>query len=210
MRRLLFATTSAGKLRELRALVAGLPLEVVSLADVGPLPEVVEDGATFVENARKKALGYARATGLLALADDSGLCVDALGGAPGVLSARYAPGDDRARINKLLAELAGVDEAHRGAAFRCALCLAAPDGVLAEVEGECRGHILPAPVGQGGFGYDPVFYVPGLGRTMAQLSVEEKQQVSHRGMALERMRPHLERLVPPASVPLHLPGKWGM
>jgi XTP/dITP diphosphohydrolase len=194
VKRLLFATTSAGKLRELRALVAGLPLEVLCLADVPAVPEVEEDGATFAENARKKALGYARATGLLALADDSGLCVDALGGRPGVLSARYAPGDDRARYEKVLRELEAVEEARRGAAFRCALCLASPAGVLAEEEGECRGRILRAPAGQGGFGYDPVFYVPEAGRTMAELSLEEKQRVSHRGRAFALMRPHLEAL----------------
>jgi XTP/dITP diphosphohydrolase len=193
--RLLFATTSAGKLRELRALVAGLPVTVLSLADLPPVPEPVEDGATFAENARKKALGYARATGVLTLADDSGLCVDALDGRPGVLSARYAPGSDRDRYLKLLGELAPVEAARRTAAFRCALCLASPGGVLAEEEGACPGRIRPQPVGEGGFGYDPVFEVEGLGRSMAELSLEDKQRVSHRGRAFTRMRPHLERLL---------------
>lgn len=189
--RVLFATTNAGKLRELRGLV-GDAVEVLSLADLPPIPEPEEDGDTFEANAEKKARAYARASNLPALADDSGLCVDALGGRPGVHSARYAPGSDRARYEKLLGELLGVPEAHRTASFQCALCLALPGGgpVLMEV-GKCEGTIIAEPRGMHGFGYDPVFLVPELGRTLAELRPEEKAGLSHRGRAFQKMRPHL-------------------
>jgi XTP/dITP diphosphohydrolase len=190
MSRLLFATTNPGKLAELKAMVPG-GVTVLPLADFPEVPEPVEDGATFEENARKKALSYAAATGVWALADDSGLCVDALGGRPGVLSARYAEGSDRARYQKLLGELAGVPDAQRGAAFRCVLCLASPQGETEVAAGECRGRIAHAPRGENGFGYDPVFFVAELDRTMAELSKEEKARLSHRGKAFERMRPLL-------------------
>ena len=188
--RLLFATSNAGKLRELRGLV-GDAVEVVSLQDLPPIPEPVEDGATFEANAEKKARAYARASGLPALADDSGLCVDALGGRPGVHSARYAEGNDRARYEKLLGELTGVEEARRTAAFVCALCLARPEGgpVVIEV-GRCEGRIGQTPRGSHGFGYDPVFLLSGE-RTMAELTSEEKAGVSHRGRAFQKMRTHL-------------------
>jgi XTP/dITP diphosphohydrolase len=188
--RLLFATTNPGKLRELRGLV-GDAVEVLSLKELPPIPEPVEDGATFEENAEKKARAYAEASGLPALADDSGLCVDALGGRPGVHSARYAEGDDRARYEKLLAELASVPEPQRTASFRCALCLAFPAG-LARVEvGRCDGRIAFGPRGSHGFGYDPVFLLPQLGRTLAELTPEEKAGLSHRGQAFRKMLPHL-------------------
>ncbi len=187
--RVLFATTNAGKLRELRALV-GAALEVVGLSELPPIPEPAEDADTFEDNARLKAQAYARASGLPALADDSGLCVDALGGAPGVLSARYSPGDDRARYEKLLRELQGVPDARRSAAFRCALALALPDGTTQVEVGACEGHIAHAPRGTHGFGYDPVFLLPD-GRTLAELSGEEKGRISHRGAAFRRMQPHL-------------------
>lgn len=186
--KLLFATTNPGKLAELRAL-APAGTVVVSAADVR-LPEVEEDGATFAQNARKKAVSAARASGLLALADDSGLCVDALNGEPGVRSARYAPGTDADRVQKLLEALRRVPPELRGAAFQCALCLAAPGGDLVEVEGECRGAIARAPRGVHGFGYDPVFELPD-GRTMAELTREEKATVSHRARAFAKLRPAL-------------------
>ena len=189
MPRVLFATTNAGKLRELRGLV-GDALEVLGLADLPPIPEPAEDAATFEENAQLKARAYAAASGLPALADDSGLCVDALGGAPGVLSARYAPGDDRARYLKLLQALEGLPDAQRTAAFRCALALAWPDGRSVVEVGACAGHIAHAPRGEHGFGYDPVFLLPD-GRTLAELSAEEKGRSSHRGAAFRLMRPHL-------------------
>jgi len=188
--RLLFATTNAGKLKELRGLM-GDAVEVVSLKDLPPVPEPVEDGETFEANAEKKARAYAEATGLPSLADDSGLCVDALGGRPGVHSARYAPGDDRARYEKLLGELSGVPEERRTASFRCALCLALPGGKSHVEVGRCEGRILNGPKGAHGFGYDPVFFIPALGKTMAELTSEEKAGVSHRGEAFRKMRPVL-------------------
>ncbi len=188
--RLLFATTNQGKLRELRELV-GDTVEVVSLKELPPIPEPEETGATFEQNAEIKARAYSNATGLPALADDSGLSVDALGGRPGVHSARYAEGDDKARYEKLLRELSGVPEDKRTAAFVCALCLVVPgrDSCFLEV-GRCEGRIGLEPRGSHGFGYDPVFVLPG-GRSMAELTSEEKAPISHRGVAFQKMRPHL-------------------
>jgi len=191
--KLLFATHNLGKLRELRELVGSL-FEVVSLGEMAEQPEVREDDPTFEGNARKKALAYARATGLPSLADDSGLCVDALGGRPGVHSARYAPGTDADRVAKLLEEMRGVPNSQRGAEFRCALCLARPDGQYVMELGRCAGRIGTTPHGQNGFGYDPIFVLPAQGKTMAELTSEEKSRVSHRGEAFRRMRPHLVAL----------------
>ncbi|MCK8501241.1 XTP/dITP diphosphatase [Myxococcus fulvus] len=188
--KLLFATTNKGKLRELRQLV-GDSVEVVSLADLPPVPEPEEDGDTFEANAVKKAVEYARATGLPALADDSGLCVDALDGQPGVLSARYAPGDDKARYEKLLSELRGVPDEKRTASFRCALALAWPDGRTHVEEGRCEGRIGHASKGEHGFGYDPVFILLDSGRSLAELTAEEKSGISHRGAAFRKMKPML-------------------
>jgi XTP/dITP diphosphohydrolase len=215
---LFFGTTNAGKLRELRRLVAGLPVRVVSPAELGrSLPEVEEDGETFRENAEKKASTYARLTGLYALADDSGLAVDALCGAPGVRSARWSEDDapsspacalaavaahelgpeaarharDAANNAKLVRELERYAEAHRAAEYVAVLALARPDGTIhASVEGRCRGRIVAAPRGEGGFGYDP-FFAPdaGAGRTMAELSPAEKDAISHRGEAFRRLVP---------------------
>ena len=190
--RLLLATRNAGKLRELRSRVHGL--EVLSLDDVAPIPEVEETEDTLESNARLKALAGARETGLWTVADDSGLFVDALGGAPGVRSARYAPGSDADRVQALLGEMEGVPDGQRGAAFRCVLALASPGGDVRTVEGECSGLILRAPRGTAGFGYDPVFLVPALGRTMAELSLEEKGRVSHRARALEALEPLLREV----------------
>jgi len=194
-RRLLFATGNRGKLAELIRLVEGLPLEVVGSDQVPGLPEVDETGATFAENARLKALSGARASGLWTLADDSGLSVDALGGAPGVRSARYVPGTDRDRYEALLAAMEPVADAARGAAFHCALCLASPEGVLLEAEGRCEGRILRAPEGEGGFGYDPIFGVDRDGPAMATLSPEQKQGLSHRGAAFRQLREGLLALL---------------
>ncbi len=188
--RLLFATTNPGKLRELRGLV-GDAVEVLALSDLPPVPEPVEDGATFEENAEKKARAYAEATGLPALADDSGLSVDALGGRPGVHSARYAEGSDKARYEKLLGELSGVPDEKRTAAFMCALCLALPGRGPAIIEvGRCEGRIGHEPRGSHGFGYDPVFLLP-QGKAMAELTSEEKAAISHRGRAFQKMKPRL-------------------
>jgi XTP/dITP diphosphohydrolase len=203
---LFFGTGNEGKLRELRRLVAGLPIEVVTpAAQGGPLPAVVEDGASFAENAEKKARAFALASGRLALADDSGLCVDALDGAPGIFSARWsepeAPGPlarearDRRNNQKLLAALAGRAKDQRGAAYVAVLALAGPDGrLLASVEGRCRGRIGKAPRGTGGFGYDPLFVAEGRALTMAELPPGEKDGLSHRGAAFRALRPVLERL----------------
>ncbi|MGQ0507227.1 MAG: XTP/dITP diphosphatase [Myxococcaceae bacterium] len=190
MKRLFFATRNKGKLKELRELF-GNELQVLSFEDVPGMPEVVEDQPTFEGNARKKALANLEATGMPTLADDSGLCVDALSGAPGVLSARYAEGDDLARIQKLLHALTDVPDEKRTASFRCALALALPGNTVTVEEGECQGRILHAPKGRGGFGYDPLFFVTELGKTMAEVTSEEKSRISHRGNAFRKMRPHL-------------------
>ena len=197
--KLLFATSNAGKLRELRELVGSL-FEVVSPADVPGLPDIVEDEQTFEGNARKKAVACARASGLPSLADDSGLCVDALGGGPGVKSARYASGSDGQRSAKLLEEMSGVPEAQRGAEFRCALCLALPNGEQVIETGECAGRIATAARGQNGFGYDPIFVLSKLGKTMAELTPDQKSQISHRGEAFRRMKPHLVALAEGKSI----------
>jgi len=194
--RLVFATGNPGKVVELRELLAGLDLEVLSARDID-LPEVIEDGDTFAANAAKKAREVSRATGLPALADDSGLEVDALAGAPGVLSARFAGAghDDRANNEKLLAALAGVPPERRTARFRSALALADVAGALGDrvltAEGVCEGVILEAPRGGGGFGYDPLFFAPELGQTFAEAGVGAKNNLSHRARAMRAMRPQL-------------------
>lgn len=197
---LLFATTNPHKLRELWQLLTPLGVEVRgldSLADVPPEPS--EDGATFEENARKKARGYAHLTGMMCLAEDSGLEIDALGGAPGVHSARYSGvGENReerdhANNEKILHELAGVPTEARTARFVSALCLVDERGrVRFEARGTFEGRIAETPSGDGGFGYDPLFYVPELGRTSAQLSAAEKNARSHRGAAVRAFVTWLE------------------
>ncbi len=258
MLELFFGTTNPGKLRELRRLVNGLEIRVVSPDDLGrPLPDVVEDGETFAENAAKKASAHARFTGMHALADDSGLCVDALGGRPGIHSARWSEMDrlaspacelsaasarelgpemsraarDEANNEKLLSSLAGVPDAERGAEYVAVLAVARPDGsIVAQVKGTCRGRVGYDRRGSGGFGYDPLIVpdegvsspapaseaapqrsagsplAPGQprpaapplvivgGRTMAELTPEEKDAISHRGAAFRALRPVLERL----------------
>jgi XTP/dITP diphosphohydrolase len=184
--RILLASGNRRKAAEIAAILAagaGASLEVLTLADFPELAVPEETGRTFLENARIKARAGAAATGLPTLGEDSGLCVDALGGAPGVLSARYAEGDDAARWGKLLLELDGVPAGRRMASFVCAAVLALPDGSEEVVEGRCEGEIATAPRGSGGFGYDPVFLLPD-GRTMAELAPVEKDAVSHRGIAL--------------------------
>ena len=197
---LVIASGNAGKLREFSALLAGLPWLV------RPQPEgleVEETGATFAENARIKAQAVARHTGCWALADDSGLAVDALGGAPGVYSARYAS-NDAERIARLLAELAAANAARqgaglavdRGARFIAALAVADPSGAIRlEVEGHCEGQILEQPQGEGGFGYDPVFLVPELGLSFAQMDRTTKGRIGHRGRAFALLEPQLRGLL---------------
>jgi XTP/dITP diphosphohydrolase len=185
---LVLATTNRGKLRELAGLL-GPGWELRSALDYPELPEVEETADSFAGNAALKAEAYARALGRWVLADDSGLCVDALGGRPGVQSARYGP-TDAARIARLLGELEGVPEARRTARFRCVLCLAGPAGEAHFAEGTCEGWIGQAPRGAHGFGYDPIFELGG-GRTLAELAEAEKAARSHRGAALRAMLPTL-------------------
>lgn len=201
---LLLASNNRKKIAELRAFLGRLDVRVLTPADVGGVPDVVEDQPTFAANARKKAASAAVACGKWALADDSGLEVEALGGDPGVRSARFAGehGDDAANNGFLLERLEGLAEAERQARFVCALALAAPDGrIEAEFAGVARGRILAAPRGDNDFGYDPLFLFTeegfaATGRGFAELSMEEKAEVSHRGRALGRLAEHLAQHLP--------------
>jgi XTP/dITP diphosphohydrolase len=186
MPKLLLATNNEGKVREYKSMLRDLPLELVSLAELGIKTEVDEIGGSLEENARLKAIAFARESRLLTLADDSGLEVDALGGEPGRLSARYAGegASDRDRVNYLLSRLKDVPEEKRSARFRCVIAIAQPDGKVELCQGECEGVIALEPRGNLGFGYDPIFYLPGLGKTMAELTLEEKNRISHRGRAV--------------------------
>jgi XTP/dITP diphosphohydrolase len=199
MTRFLLATRNAGKLVELRRIVETADLgglTVLGLADVPEFPEVPETGATFAENALAKARDAAAATGLPAVADDSGLTVDALNGMPGVLSARWCGkhGDDVANLELLLGQLGDVPDERRGAAFVCAAALAVPGGAETVVHGEWPGRIIRAPRGTNGFGYDPIFVPEGEERSSAELSAGEKDAASHRGRALRALVPHLAAL----------------
>ena len=192
---LVMATRNPGKIRELKALLKGLEMRLLSLADFPTLPEIPEAGATFAENAAAKAQAVAALTGLPALGDDSGLEVAALGGRPGVFSARYArdrtqprPPNDADNWRKLLDELKEVPWEQRGARFVCEIALALPDGRLFRARGECAGCIAREPRGDQGFGYDPVFFVPEYGLTMAELSPRVKNRISHRARALKALR----------------------
>ncbi|MBL8765966.1 MAG: RdgB/HAM1 family non-canonical purine NTP pyrophosphatase [Planctomycetes bacterium] len=194
--KLLLASNNAKKRAELVRILGGHGIEVVVPADLGLALDPVEDGATFAENARKKALAFAAATPLPVLADDSGLAVDALDGAPGVRSARFAgePSDDARNRRLLLERLADVPDAKRSARFVCALALAQEGKVLAEASGACEGRILSAERGHGGFGYDPLFLDPGSGLTFAELDSSRKDALSHRGRALTHLVESLRRL----------------
>lgn len=188
---LLIATTSAGKLREWRGLLADVPFELLRLRDVGIEFDVEETGRTFAANARLKAEAYGRASGLLTLAEDSGLTVAALGGAPGVFSARWEGDDYEHKNRKLIELLDGKAGAERACRYVCVVVLRQPGGHEWRFRGEVRGQIAKEPAGTGGFGYDPVFYVPRLGATLAQVSEDAKHRISHRGRAAERVRPVL-------------------
>lgn len=194
MNQLLVATRNRGKLKEIRAVLDGLVDELLCAADVPALPETVEDGATFVDNALKKAREACQASGLPVLADDSGLVVDGLDGRPGVLSARFAgpDADDAANNSKLLAELAMLPRASRKAAFVCVMAFVHPDGTEQVFQGMVSGRILDGLRGEGGFGYDPLFLVDGFQQTMAELSLEEKNHISHRGQALRAFKTYLQ------------------
>lgn len=192
---LVIASRNAGKTAEIKQLLQDFPIDLKNLDDFGPIPEVEEDGATFEENAYKKASFAARVLGLPALADDSGLLVEALGGAPGVFSARYGgPGaTDAQRIQKLLAEM--QTRTHRRAAFECVISIAVPAGPALTYQARCEGLISEEPAGENGFGYDPIFYFPPAQKTFAQMSREEKSRVSHRGKALAELRAEFEKVL---------------
>jgi len=193
---LLVATTNPGKLREMQRLLGGLPFDVRALDPASPIEPPEETGATFEENARLKADYYAGATGLLAVADDSGLEIDALDGRPGVWSARYPGATYPERFERLYREMADSGRADRGARFVCAVALAAPDGVIFEARGTVEGEITQPPRGDKGFGYDPIFLHPPSGRTLAELDAEEKGRISHRGAALRQLRAFLAESLP--------------
>ncbi len=200
-REILVATTNPGKIAELKAML-GTEVRWVSFADFKGIGEVKEDGATFIENACRKAVGYAKATGLWTLADDSGLVIDALEGGPGIESARFSgvKGEDRnlidrRNITKVLKLLEGVPTEKRTARFVCCLCLASPEEILIETQGTLEGLIAESPVGENGFGYDPIFFVPGLNKTVAQLTAERKNAISHRGNAIRKLKPLLDELL---------------
>jgi XTP/dITP diphosphohydrolase len=193
---LLLATTNKGKVREYLGLLGGIPYKLMTPADLGISVDVMETGQTFEENATLKATAFAGASGQLTLADDSGLEVDALGGEPGPRSHRFAGehASDAERIVYLLARLADAPDKDRAARFRCVIAIAAPAGPVALFSGECHGIIISTPRGENGFGYDPVFYIPELAKTMAELTLEEKNKVSHRARAAEKVREWLIKM----------------
>jgi XTP/dITP diphosphohydrolase len=191
---IVIATKNPNKLIEFKEILKDSSIEVKSLADFGPIPEVIEDGDTFDKNAYKKAHHTARVLGLPAIGDDSGLVVEALGGAPGVYSARYAGPNatDKANCTKLLKELTG--KKNRKAHFSCVLSIAVPTGPALTYVARCDGIILEKPRGNSGFGYDPVFYFEEYGKTFAELTMKEKNEVSHRGKALKEVKVELEMI----------------
>lgn len=195
--RLLIATKNPAKVREYSRLLQGIPYEIVTLAEEGIYQVVDETGETLEENATLKAKSYACQSNLLTLADDSGLEVDALGGEPGVLSARFAGegASDNERIDYLLAKLTGIPWEERTARFRCIIAIASPQGEVELCQGECRGIIAFEPKGENGFGYDPIFYLHRLEKTMAELTMDEKNEVSHRGQAVRKACRVLEQRI---------------
>lgn len=196
--KILLATTNAGKVREYREMLRDLPVEVVTLREAGITREVEETGSSIKENAIIKARGYAGLSGILTIADDSGLEVDALGGEPGPRSARYAGEgvSDPERNRYLLGKLEGVPDGRRQARFRCVIAVTGPGLAVRTSEGTCEGTIAREARGDKGFGYDPIFALPGLGRHMAELSLEEKNRISHRGKAMQGARRIIEDLFP--------------
>ena len=195
MKKIVIATKNAGKVRELKDAFAHLPVEVVALSEFGQLPNAIEDGETFAENAAIKAKFYMEKTGCACLADDSGLEVAVLGGRPGVYSSRYAGynAEDWANNQKMLEELCIADVEESPANYRCSLCFADTDGTLLTADGRCDGVVRKIPHGKNGFGYDPYFYTNEYaGRTMAELTMEEKNRISHRGRALRKLTQKLE------------------
>ena len=204
--KILVATTNPGKFQELIELLDGVGTDIhwTCLKEFPNIPEIVEDGNTFARNAQKKALGYAKATGLWTLADDSGLVIDALDGQPGVFSARFAADEcqsdnrrtlDVANYQKALRLLKDTPDSQRTARFVCHLCLADENQILLEATGTVEGVMKHEPVGENGFGYDPIFYIPSLDKTAAQLQNHEKNQISHRGNAIRKLKPLLQDLI---------------
>ena len=197
MTKILIATGNKGKVREIQAIFGDLGLDFVTPKDIGLELDVVEDGVTYEENAGKKARAYAAASGLISLADDSGLEVDALDGAPGLYSARYSPkpgATDADRRAYMLENLRGKPQpwlAH----FHCTVAICAPGGEVRFADGNCYGQIIPEERGSDGFGYDPIFYMPELGKTMAELPMETKNRLSHRALAIENAKPILEEML---------------
>ncbi len=197
MKKAVLATKNKGKLKELQELLRELDIEILSLDDFPEVGKIVEDGKSFFENAMKKAKTVSEKTGLLAIADDSGLEVDALQGKPGIYSARFAGEDatDAKNNEKLLLEMKDIPIEKRGAQFRCVIVAYRPDGKWIKTEGICRGTITTEPRGEKGFGYDPVFLPEGLNKTMAELSMEEKNKISHRGKALLELKREIKTLL---------------
>ncbi|AFM26415.1 XTP/dITP diphosphatase [Desulfomonile tiedjei] len=195
---ILIATRNKGKVKEIRDLVQGLPIEFRSMTDFPDLPDVEEDGVTFEENALKKARTLSRETGLITLADDSGLCVDALDGRPGVLSARYGGEDlsDEEKCRRLLHEMDGVPDELRTARFVCVMALVDPNGMERTFEGVCEGKIIHELRGSEGFGYDPIFLYEEAGQTFAEMDRTAKNRVSHRGKALKQVGDFLHHKYP--------------
>ena len=189
MKTVIIASTNQGKFKEFKELMKGLSVEVKSLKDFPEIGDIEENGASFAENAYIKAKAVFDATGCLSIADDSGLEVDALDGAPGIYSARYAGEEknDTANNEKLLSEMNVVSDKNRGAQFHCAIVAIDQNGTRYDAEGIVRGHILRAPQGENGFGYDPLFYIEEFGRTTAELSMDEKNKISHRGQAVRQI-----------------------
>lgn len=193
---IIIATKNKGKVKEFQALLEPRGVKVTSLLDYEPIPDVEETGATFAENAELKALAMAKYFQKPVIADDSGLIVDALNGAPGIYSARYAGEEknDAKNNEKLLREMKDVEDDKRTARFHCAICVAFPNGKSYLFEGSCEGMIAKEPKGENGFGYDPLFYIPHLKKTMAQLTEREKNQISHRAKAIEKLAAHWEEI----------------
>ena len=196
MNRIVLATKNKGKIKEMRQLLAPMHIEVLSLADFAPVDDAEENGATFAENAMIKARYYFAHTGIPCLADDSGLEVDALGGRPGVYSARYSGEDatDQTNNAKVLQEMEGVEAEKRTARFRCSMALVG-DGTELTTDGTCEGILLAEERGSGGFGYDPLFYVPKFERTLAEMSSDEKNGISHRGAAVRKMAERIAEMM---------------
>lgn len=200
---IVIATRNKGKTAEISEMLKGFPVNIKNLDDFGPIPEIEEDGDTFDENAYKKASVTARILGMPALADDSGLLVESLSGAPGVHSARYAGENatDKQRGEKLLEEMKG--KTNRKAAFECVISIAVPSGPALTYEARCEGLINEEPAGQNGFGYDPVFFFPPLEKTFAELTRTEKSRVSHRGKALGELKEEFDKVL--TWIRLHMP-----